>query len=100
MVAKWFLLCGYLLEQIAAFFVSVEPFKLLASGKLFKLLARHAGLLSGSLAVIILYYMYPYITIGIPHKHVPMYSSIFYMYTYIQLWYNKGGKAGVENAHK
>lgn len=82
------------------FFVSVEPFKLLASGKLFKLLARHAGLLSGSLAVIILYYMYPYITIGIPHKHVPMYSSIFYMYTYIQLWYNKGGKAGVENAHK
>ena len=37
------------------FFVSVEPFKLLASGKLFKLLARHAGLLSGSLAVIILY---------------------------------------------
>lgn len=82
------------------FFVSVEPFKLFALGKLFKLLACHAGLLSGSLAVIILYYMYPYITIGVPHKHVPMYSSIFYMYTYIQLWYNKGGKAGVENAHK
>ena len=37
------------------FFVSVEPFKLFALGKLFKLLACHAGLLSGSLAVIILY---------------------------------------------
>lgn len=38
------------------FFVSLKAFKLLFSGELFKLLARHAGLLSGSLAVIILYH--------------------------------------------
>lgn len=75
------------------FFVSVEPFKLFASGKLFKLLACHAGLLSGSLAVIILYYMYPCISIDALPKHVPMYPYIFYMYTYTKMWYNRAGKA-------
>ena len=48
-MAIGFLLCGYLFEQVAAFFAYIEPFKLLASGKRFKLLAYHAGLPSGSL---------------------------------------------------
>ena len=61
------------------FFVSLEPFKLLVSGKLFKLLACHAGLLSGSLATIILYMIINVYSIGKSHKHSPKTVYILYI---------------------
>ena len=32
--------------------------------------------------------MYPYMSIDIIDKYVPLYLGILYMYTYIDLWYN------------
>ena len=74
------------------FFVSVEPFKLFASGKLFKLLACHAGLLSGSLAVIILYNLVQVYSIGGMNKLVQVYMCNFVLIQVFALWYTNYSK--------
>ena len=74
------------------FFVSVEPFKLLASGKLLKLLARHAGLFSGSLAVIILYNLVQVYSIGEMNKLVQVYMCDFVLVQVFALRYTNYSK--------
>ena len=43
-----------------------------------------------SLAMALLYYMFPYRSIDRTTKYVPIYLLLFYMDTYRQEWYNKG----------
>lgn len=42
-----------------------------------------------SLAMVLLYYMFPYKSIDRTTKYVPIYLLLFYMDTYRQEWYNK-----------